>query len=95
MNNNYQLSQAVFNSGIHFPTQISQNLNYFVYLTIDNPPIQNLNNNPFCSAATFENTITHHDNFTSSNDIPMAFNYNPFINYNYAAINYGVIKKAG
>ena len=87
MNNNYQLSQAVFNSGIHFPTQISQNLNYFVYLTIDNPPIQNLNNNPFCSAATFENTITHHDNFTSSNDIPMAFNYNPFINYNYAAIN--------
>ena len=87
MNNNYQLHQNVFNSGIHYPTQISQNLNYFIYLTIDNPSMQNLNANPIFSNSGFENTVNKQDNPPTSNDASMIFNYNPFMYFNYAAMN--------
>ena len=87
MNNDYQLPQNVFDSGIHYPTQISQNLNYFIYLTIDNPSIQNLNASRIYPNHNFEGTVPKHDNPTLSSDPSTIFNYNPYIQFNYAAMN--------
>lgn len=73
MNNTYQISQNIFNSGLQCPTHITQSLNYYFYLP-DKSAINSLNLFPLYSFPFYDRgNNRNYFNLVDSSQLP--FNY--------------------
>ena len=87
MNHNYQFTQNIYNMGINYPSHISHNLNYLIYLSLNHQNVNNLNSNQVFSSVINENNVLHQDKTPIQQENNFFFNYCHLIPFNYSSFN--------